>query len=424
MLKRLAALLTILGILAGTFLLVKFWKISPLGPCFAEWAQVSLWLPQFWQVALIGGALFLLAALIPAMHTLFPPPPPPPPPPDPQLLATIENGRQKIKDLEAEIEEGEARQLAFQAEAARAQTRISELEAQLAHVTNELHSYQEKDSTLINDYQRAQDRCTELNQELIEMADRHRLAVAERDQARRELAQLTRELAEARQLAMQAQAAAEAAMAESRAIAAAAERKEREALLARKPEADLATAPGPTPTLGEEAPPPLPATPAAATAAPATAPASPSTVAAPAPPTAPTAPAGEAPARVAPDAAFQILYLLQKEGRLLDFLAEDLSGVDDDQLGGAIRPIHEGLRRLLTDRLVIAPVLNLPEGETVELGDPVDPERVKLTGNVPARGPYKGTLIHKGWRLKECRLPALVAGWSGDVIVPAEVEIP
>ncbi len=58
-----------------------------------------------------------------------------------------------------------------------------------------------------------------------------------------------------------------------------------------------------------------------------------------------------------PAAAYQILYLFQKEGRLLDFLMEDISGVADDQLGGAIRPIHEGCRKILQERLKIEPVL-------------------------------------------------------------------
>lgn len=124
-----------------------------------------------------------------------------------------------------------------------------------------------------------------------------------------------------------------------------------------------------------------------------------------------------------PAAAYQILYLFQKEGRLLDFLMEDISGVDDDQLGGAIRPIHEGCRKILQERLKIEPVLQGPEGETIKVPEPHDPQEVKLTGNVPAKGPFSGTLVHRGWRLTECKLPELVSGWSGDVIAPAEVEI-
>ena len=123
-----------------------------------------------------------------------------------------------------------------------------------------------------------------------------------------------------------------------------------------------------------------------------------------------------------PPAAYQILYLFQKEGRLIDLLSEDISGLDDETLGGAIRPIHEGCRRLLEDRLILERVLNEEEGSEVTL-DEIDPESIKLSGKVPATGPYRGELIHRGWRLKECNLPELVDGWKGNVIAPAEIEI-
>ena len=123
-----------------------------------------------------------------------------------------------------------------------------------------------------------------------------------------------------------------------------------------------------------------------------------------------------------PPAAFQILYLLQKEGRLIDLLMEDVSEFDDETLGGAIRPIHEGCKKLLQDRLIIEHVLNEEEGDEVTI-EKLDTETVKLSGNVPSEGPYTGELIHRGWRLKECHLPEMVDGWSGNVVAPAEIEI-
>lgn len=123
-----------------------------------------------------------------------------------------------------------------------------------------------------------------------------------------------------------------------------------------------------------------------------------------------------------PPAAFQILYLFQKEGRLIDLLMEDVGEFDDETLGGAIRPIHEGCRKLLKERLIIEPVLNESEGSEITI-DEADPEAIKLSGNVPSKGPYKGELVHRGWRLKECHLPELVDGWNGNVVAPAEIEI-
>lgn len=124
-----------------------------------------------------------------------------------------------------------------------------------------------------------------------------------------------------------------------------------------------------------------------------------------------------------PAAAYQILFMFQKEGRLLDFLMEDIAGLDDETLGGAIRPIHEGCRNLLKDRLVIEPVISDPEGSDVAFDRPVSPDEIKLTGNVPPAPPFRGVVVHRGWRLKECHLPALVAGWAGKTVAPAEVEI-
>jgi len=124
-----------------------------------------------------------------------------------------------------------------------------------------------------------------------------------------------------------------------------------------------------------------------------------------------------------PSAAYQILAMFQKEGRLLDFLMEDISQVDDESLGGAIRPIHEGCKKILQERLVLEPVIKENEGEEIKIDDPVDVHVIKLTGNVPPAPPFKGVVVHKGWKLKECKLPELVSGWSGNVVAPAEVEI-
>ncbi|NLI79034.1 MAG: hypothetical protein GX442_21655, partial [Candidatus Riflebacteria bacterium] len=211
MLKKLAALVNLVGILTATAVLVLLYRTATAVPGAVDWNLVSGFVQTFWPFLATLGGLFLVTALITTMHTLFPPPPPPPPGPDPQLLATLENARLKIRDLETEVQEGETRQTAFQAEAARAQARVTELEGSLAHVTNELNSFKETESTLANDYQRAQERATELNTELIGAVDRRRALEAERDQLQRELGEIREDLARTQAALQTAQAAARAA---------------------------------------------------------------------------------------------------------------------------------------------------------------------------------------------------------------------
>jgi hypothetical protein len=123
-----------------------------------------------------------------------------------------------------------------------------------------------------------------------------------------------------------------------------------------------------------------------------------------------------------PPAAYQIFYLLQKEGRFVDMLHENIEEYDDETLGGAFRKLHEDLQALFAERFILEPVLKEEEGSEVTL-EALDTELVKVSGKVPSEGPYVGELIHKGWRLTECRLPEMVEGWKGDVIAQAEIEI-
>ncbi len=45
----------------------------------------------------------------------------------------------------------------------------------------------------------------------------------------------------------------------------------------------------------------------------------------------------------------QLLALLQKQGRLIDFLKEDISAYSDAQIGGAVRKIHQECAKSLED---------------------------------------------------------------------------
>jgi hypothetical protein len=125
-----------------------------------------------------------------------------------------------------------------------------------------------------------------------------------------------------------------------------------------------------------------------------------------------------------PDRAIQMLALLQRDGRLIDFLAEDVSPYPDGQLGAAVRTIHTSCKQVLDRYLKLEPVLNSEEDQPVALQNGFDPAAVKLIGNVGGVVPTKGILRHRGWRVKEANLPSLPQGAGREIIAPAEVEIP
>jgi len=121
--------------------------------------------------------------------------------------------------------------------------------------------------------------------------------------------------------------------------------------------------------------------------------------------------------------ALQLLGILQQEGRLIDFLEEDIDAYSDDQVGAAARTVHGGCRKALHERMRIRRVHDADDGAAVEIGADYDPLRVRLTGNVHGQPPFRGTLEHGGWQVTDLRLPDLTGG-DPAVLAPAEVEIP
>ena len=123
------------------------------------------------------------------------------------------------------------------------------------------------------------------------------------------------------------------------------------------------------------------------------------------------------------DGALQILGILQRDSRLIDFLMEDISGYSDDQVGAAVSNLHDQSRESLNRYLSLTPVIDGVEGSFTKL-DTNDPSTVKLLGNVPVSGKAPGGVLrHKGWRAQRIELPPLPPGQSASVIAPAEVEI-
>ncbi|WP_419687859.1 DUF2760 domain-containing protein [Burkholderia theae] len=149
---------------------------------------------------------------------------------------------------------------------------------------------------------------------------------------------------------------------------------------------------------------------------------------APAPAAAPVAPAPvKAPApelrEASPQAALQLLGLLQRDARFIDFVEEDIAGYADAEIGAAARLVHDGCRAALREHFTIVPVRDEAEGSRVTLPAGFDATAVRVTGNVVGSAPFTGTVSHRGWRVADVRLPKLTGSHDASVVAPAEVEL-
>ena len=124
------------------------------------------------------------------------------------------------------------------------------------------------------------------------------------------------------------------------------------------------------------------------------------------------------------DRAVQMLALLQRDGRLVDFLAEDVAPYPDTQLGAAVRTVHESCRQVLERYVKLEPVITSEEDQPVTVPAGFDPASIKLIGNITGKPPLRGLLRHRGWRATHVNLPSLPEGAGRSVVAPAEVEIP
>ena len=136
----------------------------------------------------------------------------------------------------------------------------------------------------------------------------------------------------------------------------------------------------------------------------------------------PAAPPSAAPAAKTADGALQILSILQRDARLIDFLMEDIASYPDDQIGAAVRELHDQCRDSIGRYVTLQPVIDGVEG-TFTQAPSKDPNVVKFIGNVPAQPPAGGVLRHKGWRAAKVDLPALGARQDTAILAPAEIEI-
>ncbi len=132
----------------------------------------------------------------------------------------------------------------------------------------------------------------------------------------------------------------------------------------------------------------------------------------------------QAPAPPSEASAIQILAILQRKGRLIDFLQEDLSAYQDTQIGAAVRTIHEGCKQALGEYVDLEPIFTEEEGSPITVEPGFDAHAIRLTGNIVGDPPFKGALRHRGWRVVRVDLPTQTPAQQKErIVAAAEVEV-
>lgn len=122
-----------------------------------------------------------------------------------------------------------------------------------------------------------------------------------------------------------------------------------------------------------------------------------------------------------PEDALHLLAYLQEEGRLIDFLQEDISALNDEQIGAAVRNIHQNCAKALQKLFQFAPVVSGEEGSAITVPSSFDGSSFKLVGNVHGQPPFQGVLRHHGWKAVQFHFPPKTQ--QVDILAKAEVEI-
>jgi hypothetical protein len=119
----------------------------------------------------------------------------------------------------------------------------------------------------------------------------------------------------------------------------------------------------------------------------------------------------------------RLLAILQREGRLIDLLTEDIGAAAPEQIAAAVRAVLPKCQAVLQKHLALEPVIAESEGNEVVVPAGFDPSAIRLIGNVTGQPPFRGTLLHSGWRAKDLRIPVPAEGQDEMVLMPAEVEV-
>ena len=79
-----------------------------------------------------------------------------------------------------------------------------------------------------------------------------------------------------------------------------------------------------------------------------------------------------------PDAAMQLLGLLQKEARFIDFIKEDIAAFNDADIGVVARVVHDGCNKALNEHFSLVPIRSEPEGSRITLPAGFDASQFRL----------------------------------------------
>jgi hypothetical protein len=123
------------------------------------------------------------------------------------------------------------------------------------------------------------------------------------------------------------------------------------------------------------------------------------------------------------DSALQLLGLLQKQARFIDFIKEDVSAYSDSEVGAAARVVHDGCSKIINEHFDLQPIRTEQESSKITLEKGFDATAIRLTGNIVGEAPFTGSLIHKGWQATNVKLPKLTENHDASVIASAEVEL-
>ncbi len=123
------------------------------------------------------------------------------------------------------------------------------------------------------------------------------------------------------------------------------------------------------------------------------------------------------------DSALQLLGLLQKQARFIDFIKEDVSAYSDSEVGAAARVVHDGCSKIINEHFDLQPIRTEQESTKITLAKGFDATAIRLTGNIVGEAPFTGSLIHKGWQATNVKLPKLTENHNASVIASAEVEL-